>query len=312
MHMGIYVLGGFNNKTPIAIATIFILSCIVYSLFVYAPIRQSSQNFVQRRSEDSLKVFATFSIVKGVIEAAKAIPKINILAKRIEPVEQIVDMLWYFSLLSYIFNQILDFYISTGSIFTLSIFAIIIYQLFKIVYLWRNWQIMAGILDTPIFRLVYRGALLFALILPLYIFISMNTYQWFDQEFVEPEYKAIVLMFSEVEAVEKSIDSKEKLRQTQLKKLELDIQDQKSKLAEMTSQMDTLQTKIQPLRAERWFFQRWFSFGESKEEQKLASEYDLVAERAEKLQQSIESAEKNLQRYRARAGGDYGIEQKIT
>ena len=191
---------------------IFLAISIVYGLFFYPSIQQSSSDFLLERSEDSQKNLGLLTLLKGTIEAAKHIPGVQILAGRAEPLEDIVDMLWYSALFSYIFNQILNLYAATDLFFILSIIILIIYLFLRIIYklYFRHthstiYRLLEGILYHPIIITIYRGSLLFAIVLPVYIFSSMKFYQYYYKEFVLPEYQAITSIFADIEMVDKAV-----------------------------------------------------------------------------------------------------------
>ena len=221
---------------------------LLYALLWQPRLREQNRKFILQRSAETLKTFGTLSLIKGSIEVAKQIPAIKTLASRAEPAEELVDMLWRFSLFSFIWHQVLAIYIDTDWLFQMPLALVLLYLL--AVYLplsifQSSSQPYAPFLNLSIFlrshaRILYLLALFLAVLLPLYILISSGFYRYYEQEYILPHYQALTETFMPV----KALADQNKTQKADTLQIQEDMADQ---IAQNQAKAQTIQKEIEAL-----------------------------------------------------------------
>ena len=303
-----------DTKISRLVAPIIILiSGLLYALLWQPQLREQNRQFIAQRSAETLKTFATLSLIKGSIEVAKQIPAIKAIAGRAEPAEELVDLLWRFSLFSFIWHQVLAIYIDTDWLFRVPLALVLLYLLavYFPYFSYLSWlrPSFGAFSDEPPSkigtfvhshaRILYFAALFLAVLLPLYILFSARFYRYYEEQHILPRYQALAEIFTPVQELANQRQEQGKLQMQE--GLAAEIAQNQAKAQTIEREIETLEQKIAQIQQKRGWW-RWFS-RKSEEQQKLEQQQRELSKESRQLQGSLARQNRELSRSQGKGLG---------
>ena len=300
-----------DTKISRLVAPIIILiSGLLYALLWQPQLREQNRQFIAQRSAETLKTFGTLSLIKGSIEVAKQIPAIKAIAGRAEPAEELVDLLWRFSLFSFIWHQVLAIYIETDWLFRIPLALVLLYLL-ALYFPYFSWLRpsfgpFSGELPSRIgtfvhshARILYLAALFLAVLLPLYILFSSQFYRYYEEQHILPRYRALTEIFTPVQELANQRQERGKLQMQE--GLAAEIAQNREKAQTIEGEIETLEQKIAQLKQQRGW-RNWF-LRKSEEQQKLEERRRELSKESRQLKGSLARQNRELSRSQGKGLG---------
>lgn len=313
----------FRKKLLLWKAIVFIAiiaSGLLYALLWQPQLREQNRQFIVQRSAETLKTFATLSLIKGSIEVAKQIPAIKALAGRAEPAEELVDLLWRFSLFSFVWHQVLAIYIETDWLFRVPLALVLLYLLalyfpYFSYFSGFSWlrPSFGRFSDEPPSkigtfvhshaRILYLPALFLAVLLPLYILFSARFYRYYEEQHILPRYRALAQTFTPVQQLAKQRQQQEEGALQMREGLAAEIAQNRERAQTIEGEIETLEQKIARLKQQRGW-RHWF-LRKSEEQQKLEERRRKLSKESRQILETI--GQQNRELLRAQGKGLGGL-----